>query len=375
MPYPYTNSLISNSVLASSMRPPQLPPFSGENQKGDVSFEVWKYELICIIGDAMYPNTLILQAIRRSLRGKAREILLTVDSTASPSDILSKLEGIYGIVVSRQVLLQQFYLETQHKGESVADYSIRIENLTVDSTASPSDILSKLEGIYGIVVSRQVLLQQFYLETQHKGESVADYSIRIENLLRRATVSTHLPEKERHEMLCSKLWNGLRDPLLKNSSRYKFDVTSDFNLLRMDLRQIEEDLVTSKHTTEETKQAQHNVLPNVQSSTDKKIDNLVEQMKSLRQKLNAMEKKYEDACKTEKETASGDDPASSGSFQSDYSSRGRGRSNYQRRGRSRGRGGSGRGFFNKKGSFQTEKNVSDKKQSENKETSQANKEN
>ena len=322
MPYPYTNSLISNSVLASSMRPPQLPPFSGENQKGDVSFEVWKYELICIIGDAMYPNTLILQAIRRSLRGKAREILLTVDSTASPSDILSKLEGIYGIVVSRQILLQQFYLETQHEDESVADYSIRIENL-----------------------------------------------------LRRATVSTHLPEKERHEMLCSKLWNGLRDPLLKNSPRYKFDVTSDFNVLRMDLRQIEEDLVTSKHTTEETKQLQHNVLPNVQSSTDKKIDNLVEQMKSLRQKLNAMEKKYEDACKAEKETASHDDPASSGSFQTDYSSRGRGRSNYQRRGRSGGRGGSGRGFVNKKGSFQTEKNVSDKKQSENKETSQANKEN
>ena len=32
------------------------------------------------------------------------------------------------------------------------------------------------------------------------------------------------------------------DPLLKNSSRYKFDVTKDFNVLRREIRQIEQDL-------------------------------------------------------------------------------------------------------------------------------------
>ena len=321
VPDPYTTSVVNSSLLASSMRIPPLPPFSGENQKGDVSFEVWKYELLCIISDAIYPNALILQAIRRSLKGKAREILLTVDSTATPSDILSKLEGIYGIVSSRQILLQQFYLETQQEGESVADYSIRIENL-----------------------------------------------------LRRATVSTQLHESVRHEMLCSKLWNGLRDPLLKNSSRYKFDVIKDFNVLRVDLRTIEQDLVTSRHTTEETKQLQQNVLPQAQSSsTDKKIDNLLEQMKSLRSKLTSMEKKYEDACKGGKETTSEHDSASFNSFQpqGDYSSRGRGRFNH-RRGRSRGRGGSGRGFFPKRGGSQTEKKDTDQK-SEKKDDSKSDK--
>ena len=109
------------------MRIPQQPPFSGENQKVDVSFEVWKYELLYCISDAIYPNALILQAVRRSLRGRVRETLLTVDSTATPSEILSKLDDIYGIVSSRQNFLQQFYLETQHADESVADYSIRIE--------------------------------------------------------------------------------------------------------------------------------------------------------------------------------------------------------------------------------------------------------
>ena len=173
VPDPYSNSILNNSLLASSMRVPQLPPFSGENQKGDVTFEVWKYELLCCISDAIYPNALILHAVRRSPRGRARETLLTVDSTATPSDILSKLDDIYGIMSSRQNLLLQFYLETQQADESVADYSIRIENL-----------------------------------------------------LRRTTVSTQLHVSVRHEMLCSKLWNGLRDPLLKNTSCYKFEVTN-----------------------------------------------------------------------------------------------------------------------------------------------------
>ena len=70
-------------------------PFSGENQKGDVSFEVWKYELQCLIRDDFYPEALILQSVRKSLRGKARDILLTLPQTAKPPDILSKFEGIY----------------------------------------------------------------------------------------------------------------------------------------------------------------------------------------------------------------------------------------------------------------------------------------
>ena len=75
--------MLNNSLLASRMRVPQLPPFSGESQKGDVSFEVWKYELLCVINDAIYPNALIFQSVRRSQSGKARDILLTVDSTAT----------------------------------------------------------------------------------------------------------------------------------------------------------------------------------------------------------------------------------------------------------------------------------------------------
>ena len=99
-----------NTSYLARMRVPQLPFFSGEEQKGDVSFEVWKFELNCLI---VYPDSLILQAIRKSLRGKSRDILLTLGESASPFIILNKLEGIYGNVSSNEVLLQQFYLESQ----------------------------------------------------------------------------------------------------------------------------------------------------------------------------------------------------------------------------------------------------------------------
>ena len=96
-----------------SMRVPQIPFFSGEDQKGDVSFKVWKFELNCLFREGIYPNSLILQAVRKSLRGKSRDNLLTLGENASPSDILNKLEGIYGICSSKEVLLQQFYLVSQ----------------------------------------------------------------------------------------------------------------------------------------------------------------------------------------------------------------------------------------------------------------------
>ena len=97
----------------------------------------------------------------------------------------------------------------------------------MEASAAPLDILNKLEGIYGIVSSRQILLQQFYLEAQHDHKSAADYSVRIENLLRRATVSNTLVNSVKHEMLSFKLWNGFRDPLCKYSSCYKFEIVED----------------------------------------------------------------------------------------------------------------------------------------------------
>ena len=69
------------------------------------------------------------------------------------------------------------------------------------------------------------------------------------------------------------------------------------------------------------------------STMDKKIDHLVDHMKSLRQKLDDLEKKFEAACKTGKAVSSNDRSVNTTSSQASYTPRGRGSYNYQRRGR------------------------------------------
>jgi hypothetical protein len=47
-------------------------------------------------------------------------------------------------------------------------------------------------------------------------------------------------------MLRNRLWSGLRKDELRNVTRYKFESIFDFNVLRRELRQIEQDLKARK---------------------------------------------------------------------------------------------------------------------------------
>lgn len=172
----------------SSMKVPKLSEFSGE---GASEFEIWKYDVNCLINEGVYPTHIIREAMRRSLKGVARGVLL-------------------------------------HLGES----------------ASVSDILTELEGVYGNVRPAEKLKEMFYSESQREGESVADYSLRLERLLSR--VPETLDRYSRNEMLRNRLWSGLRDQELKNVSRYLFERVIDFNTLRRQLRAIEDDLKPQK---------------------------------------------------------------------------------------------------------------------------------
>ena len=143
-----------------------------------------------------------------------------------------------------------------------------------------------------------------------QSESVADYSGRIENLLRRATQNRFIEEGIRNEMLCSKLWNGLKDPLLKNSSRYKFEVDKDLNSLRKSIRSIEQDLNTSDITKQmstltssvndsqcvKVDKQSNQMAQSSFNSTGQKLVNIANQMKMLRERMDGLEKKFSEAC-------------------------------------------------------------------------------
>lgn len=182
---------LDSSFGVSHSRIPKLPQFSGENRPGDCEFEVWKYDLHCLIRGRMYPDHILHEAIRNSLKGKARTVLL-------------------------------------HLGE----------------WATISDIIAELEAIYGNVSTSERLKEQFYCAKQEVNESVAEYSLRLEQILTNANLN--LDKYAKNDMLRNRLWSGLRNDELRNVTRYKFETIQDFNVLRRELRQIEQDIIARK---------------------------------------------------------------------------------------------------------------------------------
>lgn len=224
------SALAETSIIEMAKVPiPKLPPFSGTDAKGEASYEVWQFDVICLQREKIYPDTHILQAIRRSLRGSARDILLTVGDTASSKEILEKLDGIYGIVSSNESIVQKFYMEKQRESENVAEYSIRLENML---------------------------------------QKAKDY----------------IDPKTKNEMLRSKLWNGLKDSQLKNATRFKFESEKDFNRLRIEIRKIEQDLLPDAVKPAVLQQQ------SAETDTTAKFEEVLKRLRAMEGRMEGMEK-------------------------------------------------------------------------------------
>lgn len=176
---------------------PKLPIFSGseEPQKGETSYEVWNFEVKCLKNTAYLPEHLLLQSIRNSLRGTARNMLVPL-------------------------------------GESA----------TVD------DILEKLDGFYGNVCTSETLMQSFYSDCQKENETIVSYGSRIERTLSRAVTLGHLDLVAKDGMLRSKFWTGLKSQTLKNSTRHLYDSIKDFKSLLREIRKVDMEDSSSNST-------------------------------------------------------------------------------------------------------------------------------
>lgn len=193
-PQPVNRSFVPPHMNYIHPRIPDLPSFSGDGKLNTSMFEIWRYDVNCLLDEGIYPPHIVREAIRKSLKGSARGVLLHLGEHASVSEIISELEGIYGNVQSGERLKEQFYSEKQKADESVGDYSLRLERL-----------LSRVPG--------------------------------------------HLDRTAKNDMLRNRLWSGLRNIELKNASRYLFEKNLNYNTLRKELRAVEEDLRLDKAAT------------------------------------------------------------------------------------------------------------------------------
>ncbi|KAK3088231.1 hypothetical protein FSP39_016429 [Pinctada imbricata] len=165
---------------------PKISTFSGDTTKQDTSYDLWRYEVDCLVKEK-YSEAVIAQAIRRSLRGDAGKVAMRLGSDAKVNQILDKMESVYG---------------TLERGETI--------------------------------------MQEFYSETQHKTEDSMSWSCRLEEIYRKAKVKGVATKQEENEKLRSKYWNGLHQ-LLRDITGYKYDTIKDFDELRREIKLIEKE--------------------------------------------------------------------------------------------------------------------------------------
>ena len=107
---------------------------------------------------------------------------------------------------------------------------------TLSDQATTEEIIQKVESNYGNVKTGEAVVSEFYLAKQEKGESVTDWGIRIESILRTAIRKGQVNADQADEMLRKRFWKHLYDVDLKNSTRLYFESTKSFEELRRKVR-------------------------------------------------------------------------------------------------------------------------------------------
>jgi len=171
-------------------RIPRLPNFTATSEhKDSTPYEVWRYEVECLLLSELHSRDSIAEAVRRSLKGEAAKVAMRLGVGITTRELIRKFDGLYGTVATEASLLTLFYASQQEESEDVATWSLRLE-----------DIIQK-------VVSKGLISQ---------GTT--------------------------NEMLRSKLWTGLADDRLKQATRYKYDTIKNYDDLVVELRRVEQEM-------------------------------------------------------------------------------------------------------------------------------------
>ncbi len=234
-PKPEEGKEKAKATASSGQTPPRISQFSGDSgAKGDVSYTQWRFEVSSLRRDGNYSAALVLQAVRRSIRGTASEVLLNLGEEVTIEDVLKKFELVFGNILPADVILEQFYTARQRDTEAVATWACRLEEL----------------------VSQ--------LRAKDAGGTTGDAA---------------------KSMLRSKFYSGLRCGVLRNSLRHRYDAGATYEELLMAARvaELEEDSEKKKAT------AKVNQATTVDSQTAKKLDKVLAALEDVQKRLEKLE--------------------------------------------------------------------------------------
>ena len=225
---------VRQTVVDSQCFYPKFSPFSGDEPKPrtEASYEEWKYEVECIRKEKEHTNTTIVQSVRKSLRGRAKRVILTL--------------GI----------------------------SAKIE-----------EIMEKLENEFGNVTSGQTVMKEFYTATQKETENVNEWGLRLEEIFQRAIEKGKARKEERDTTLREQFWKSLRSERLKNATRVQYENLKSFEQLRKAVRAEENEMKLTTNIAQQQAKPQPKVekTEKVQEDTERedKLDLILKRIEAL----------------------------------------------------------------------------------------------
>lgn len=223
---------------------PRVSVFSGAAGRDTTPYDVWRYEVQCLKKDPKYPADIVMDAIRRNVRGDAARVVMHLGPAATPEQVLRKFDSVYGQVASQGSLLSTFHGAQQAESETVAEWCCRLEAL-----------MSQVED----------------------GRNITRAAGR--------------------EMMRSKLWTGLRSAELKAATRHKFDQLLDVDALLVAIRAAEHEVggarrVVSRVMTTEPEKKEPSQLESTLFQITERLERMEVQMRSMQESQLTRERPY-----------------------------------------------------------------------------------
>ena len=217
--------------------PPRISNFSGSKDKksGETSYELWRYEVQCLMNDKVHSPESIAAAVRRSLKGEAGLVAVRLGPGATLTTLLEKMETYFGVVDEKETIMSEFYNARQKDDEDVSAWS------------------SRLEGILDKAI----------------------YMGKVSNI-------------QADSMLHDMLWKGLKHPL-KDISHYEKERHTTFDKLRVALRRIEKEH-NLDHATPAAKATAKQAVPT--STEESEMSGILKQISSRLDQLEAGQQQF-----------------------------------------------------------------------------------
>ncbi|MEW8316225.1 MAG: hypothetical protein AB2658_14515 [Candidatus Thiodiazotropha endolucinida] len=227
-----TTTEIRQTVVDAQCFLPKFSPFSGDDPKPrtEASYEEWKYEVECVRSEKEHSATTVVQSVRKSLRGRAKRVILTL--------------GISATIV---------------------------------------DIMEKLENEFGNVASGQTVMKEFYMASQKETESVNEWGLRLEEIFQRAIEKGKAREEERDTTLREQFWKSLRSERLKNATRVKYESLKSFEQLRKAVRAEENEMKLATNIAQQQAKTQpkSEKATVVEEEKENKLDVILKRIEAL----------------------------------------------------------------------------------------------